>query len=180
MGDLKVVSFPDYSKCIQLHLEYCTTPKVINHAILTTQTALKIAHQIKNRNTFVNCELILAGAMLHDLGRSKSHRLDHGIIGAKILLQKGFPVELSKFAENHIFGGISNQDAVELGLPARDYLPLTLEEKIVTYSDNISKNNGLLTTQEVIKQFMRFFESEHPIIIRAKKLHEYIEKMLIE
>ncbi len=180
MGDSEVVFIPDYIQCIQMHLDYCTSPNVINHAILTTQTALKIAKQIKKQNSLVNCEIILAGAMLHDVGRSKSHGLDHGIIGAKILRQKGFPNEIANIAENHLFGGISNQDAIELGLPVKDYLPLSLEEKIVTYADNISKNDNLLTTPEVIKRFMRYFDREHPIIIRAKKLHDYIEKMLID
>ena len=178
MCDLTVVSLPDYATCLQILVEYHTPSNVIDHVIFTTQTALNIARHLKEKKLEINCEIIIAGAMLHDLGRCTSHQLDHGIIGAQLIRQKGLSEEIATIAENHIFGGISAQDAIDLELPSKDYIPSTLEEKIVTYADNISKNDSILTTPQVIKKFETYFDFSHPIIIRVKKLHEEIEKLL--
>jgi uncharacterized protein len=176
--ELKLISIPDYAKCLKLLIHHSTPFNVINHVIFTTQTTLKISKRLKKHNFSINCGIILAGGMLHDLGRSKTHKLDHGIIGAQILRQKGFPDELARIAENHLFAGILAEEAREFGLPSKDYIPSTLEEKIVTYADNISKKGSLLTTKEVIIRFSKYLDLSHPIIIRAQDLHNEIEDLI--
>ena len=178
MRDLKVVSVQDYATCIKLLIYHSTPYNVINHVIFTTQTALKISKRLKKHKFAINCDIILAGGMLHDLGRSRTHQLNHGIIGAQILRQKGFPDELARIAENHLFAGISAEEAIEFGLPSKDFIPTTLEEKIITYADNISKKNSLLTTKEVIIRFSKYLDLSHPIIIRVRDLHKEIEDLL--
>ena len=138
-----------------------------------------IADNLKSRNGRIDCDLILAGAMLHDIGRSKSHKIDHAIIGAEILREKGFSGALIKIVENHIFSGISADESVEFNLPYKNYIPNTLEEKVVTYSDNISKRNVILSTEQVINRFSRYLPLNHPIIIRTRKLHQEMEHLLI-
>ncbi len=173
-----MVSVPDYATCIKLLIHHSTPFNVINHVIFTTQTALKISKRLKKHNFSINCEIILAGGMLHDIGRSKTHQLDHGIIGAQILRQNGFPDELARIAENHLFAGILAEEAREFGLPSKDYIPSTLEEKIITYADNISKKKSVLTTREVINRFSKYLDLSHPIIIRVYELHNEIETLL--
>ncbi|MFX0086959.1 MAG: HD domain-containing protein [Candidatus Hodarchaeota archaeon] len=173
-----MVLVPDYATCIKLLIHHSTPFNVINHVIFTTQTALKISKRLKKHNFSINCDIVLAGAMLHDLGRSKTHQLTHGIIGAQMLRQNGFSDELARIAEIHLFAGILAEEAREFGLPSKDYVPLTLEEKIITYADNISKKNSLLTTREVITRFSKYFDSSHPILIRVYELHNEIEDLL--
>jgi uncharacterized protein len=169
--------FPDYTKCIQLLLDYSAPPNVISHSILTAQTALNATKILKNHKNSINCDFILAGAILHDIGRCRSHRLDHGIIGAQILREEGLE-ELADIAKNHIFGGITKDEARELGLPSRDYLPITLEEKIITYADNISKKVPLLSIDEVIERYSKCLDKSHPILKRVRILHAEIETLL--
>lgn len=133
---------------------------------------------MKERNFPINCDLVLAGAMLHDIGRSQSHKLDHGVIGANILKKEKMPTELVSVVENHIFAGISKEETSEFNLPFRDFLPNTLEEKIVAYADNISKENDILTSEQVVKRYSRYLEESHPIIQRVKTLHYEIETLL--
>ncbi|MFW9906507.1 MAG: HDIG domain-containing metalloprotein, partial [Candidatus Thorarchaeota archaeon] len=71
-----MTSFPDYTKCIQILLDYSVPPNVISHLILTAQTAVNATKILKNHNYSINCNLILTGALLHDIGRCRSHRLD--------------------------------------------------------------------------------------------------------
>jgi len=169
---------PNYLACIKLHLQHHSPPQVIDHVILTTQTAVSISKKLKALFPKINCQLILAGAMLHDIGRSKSHNVDHGIIGGEIIKQHGFPVELVHIVENHIFAGVLKDEAAEFGLPTREYLPNTIEEKIVSYSDNISKNIQILSREEVLNYFSKYLERNHPVLKRINELHKEIEVYL--
>jgi uncharacterized protein len=139
---------------------------------------MNISRELKARNIPINCTLVLAGTMLHDIGRSRSHGLDHGIIGGKLLKEEGLPEELVSIVETHVFAGISKEETSEFSLPFRDLLPRTLEEKVVAYADNISKENEVLTTDQVIKRYSRYLDEVHPILQRVRALHEEIESLL--
>ncbi|MFX0173313.1 MAG: TIGR00295 family protein [Candidatus Hodarchaeota archaeon] len=172
------MTFPKYIECLQLLKIFSVPPNVINHLIHTTQNAMNISLALKEKGHVIDCELVLAGAMLHDIGRCRSHHIDHGIIGAQLLRQQKFPELLAKIAENHLFGGISKQEAVELGLPKKDYMPRTLEEKVITYADNISKGEIILSTNEVIERYTKYLKRSHPIMHRLRTLHGEIEMLL--
>lgn len=171
-------NIPPFKKCIYLLLENSVPEQIISHLLFTAQTAIDIAIQLKNKEYLVNCDLILAGAMLHDIGRSRSHNIDHGIIGGQILKMDGFPEELVSIVEKHIYAGISADEAKDLGLPSRDYIPKTYEEKIVAYADNISKTNELLTLEQVLNRFKRFLPDSHSILVRVRELHDEIETLM--
>ena len=133
---------------------------------------------MKNKNYSLNCDLILAGALLHDIGRSQSHNINHGIIGGQILKKHGFSEELVSIVEKHIYAGISADEAKDLGLPSKDYLPQTYEEKIVAYADNISKTNEMISLEQVLNRFKRYLPNSHSILERVRKLHNEIETLI--
>ncbi|MGM0404555.1 MAG: HDIG domain-containing metalloprotein [Thermoplasmatota archaeon] len=83
-----------------------------------------------------NLKLLMAGALLHDIGRTVTHGVEHGVEGGKIIREQGWDEELARIVERHIGGGITREEAEEHGLPARNLLPETLEEKIVCHADN--------------------------------------------
>lgn len=139
---------------------------------------MNITHILKFKNIPIDCNLVLAGAMLHDVGRSQSHKLDHGIIGANLLKKEGLSEKLVSIVENHIFAGISKEETSEFNLPFKDFLPKSLEEKVVAYADNISKKYESLTTEQVIKRYSRHLNETHPIIQRVRALHEEIDLLI--
>ena len=171
-------NIPTFKNCIQLLFEYSVPDRIISHLLFTTKTAISIAEQLKNKKIPIKCELVLAGALLHDIGRSQSHNIDHGIVGGKILKTHGFPLELVSIVEKHIYAGISAYEAKDLGLPSEDYIPRTYEEKIVAYADNISKTNELLSLEEVLVRFKRYLPDTHSILARVRELHREIETLL--
>ncbi|MHA1226289.1 MAG: HD domain-containing protein [Candidatus Hodarchaeales archaeon] len=173
-----MTSLPNYKECINFLLQQKTPFNVIDHAINTTQTAMEIAERLKILFPDLNCNIVLSGAMLHDIGRSKSHYINHGIIGAEILKTNRYPDCLANIAENHIFAGITKKEAPRFGLPKRDFIPKTLEEKIIAYSDNISKRGTRLNTEQVIKRFSKYLEPNDPVLERVKDLHHEIEMYL--
>ena len=68
---------PNREQAIELlHKNKCPQ-QVINHCIAVANLALETAKKISSNGLEVNLELVEAGALLHDLGRSKNHTVDH-------------------------------------------------------------------------------------------------------
>jgi len=79
--------------------------------------------------------------------------------------------------ERHVGAGITQEEAVKLGLPPRDYVPQTLEEKIVCYADKLISCNKKVSIEETLRQFTSDLGEGHPAIERLKALHEEIVKL---
>lgn len=109
------------------------SPKVIAHCRAVTDCALEYA----GKNPDTNFDLVLAGAMLHDIGRSRTHTIHHAQEGADLLRQQGLPEDLARIVECHTGAGLTADECTLLGLSPRDCIPATTEEKIVTHADNL-------------------------------------------
>ncbi len=107
-------------------------------AILHSVEVARKALEISSRVTIpVNRKLIARGAVFHDLGKAETYGLEHGEIGARIATELGLEEEIKDIIRKHIRGGLTEAEAVELGLPVRDYTLRTPEEKIVIYADRM-------------------------------------------
>lgn len=140
---------------------------VIEHSIAVSQKAKEIS---KNFN--VNEQLIEEGALLHDIGRSRTNNIDHGIIGANLAIEHGFPKEIVNIIERHIGSGIPKEEAIKIGLPEKDYIPETLEEKIVSHADNLINGIEEIDINFLIKKWENYNISNlEESIDRLKKVH---------
>lgn len=110
-----------------------TPENVIEHSKAVYKKVMVIAANFKNADK----DLIKKGALLHDIGRSKTHGISHAVEGAKIVKQYGYPEEVQNIVERHIGAGITEEESVKLGLPKKSYIPQTIEEKIVAHADNL-------------------------------------------
>ena len=94
--------------------------------------------------TDADMELVIAGALLHDIGRSRDHTIMHANAGADMAERLGLPKELVNIIRKHIGAGVDAIDAREMGLPDRDYIPRTIEERIVAHADNMVSDNKVV------------------------------------
>jgi len=154
-------SIPDPRKCLELLKESGCSEKVIRHCKAVRDVAVKIA-----KKTDADVELVEAGALLHDIGRSKTHGVFHAVEGGKIAKQLGLPQNIIHIIERHIGAGIPKEEAEKLGLPPKDYIPQTLEEKIICHSDNLIDN---CKQQNIEKQVERVLREGHK---------EYAERLI--
>ena len=146
---------------------------VRRHSLKVAEKALEIAEKIKLRE--IDKDLIVIGGILHDIGRCKTHGFNHALIGAKILRERGFSERLAKICETHILGGLDKEDAKQIGLPEVDYLPLTLEEKIICLADKlITGTKEVSIEQRFEKWFNKYGETQ--ILRKAKERIEKIQK----
>ncbi len=142
------------------------SPRVIDHCIAVAEFAGELA---KRHNA--NYDLVTTSALLHDIGRAKTHGVDHAVVGAEIARRLGLDENIVKIVERHIGAGISADEAWELGLPKKDYLPETLEEKIVAHADNLVMGTKKVCIDDAIKNAQKKLGKHHPAIQRMKELH---------
>jgi uncharacterized protein len=150
---------------------------VVRHVKAVAALAVKIAEACRRKGLEVDIQLVEIGALLHDIGRSKTHSVNHVVVGTEIARSLGLPRSIILIIERHVGGGISKDEARRLGWPVKDYIPLTLEEKIVTYADKLIEGSGMVPIRQVIEKFSRF-NVPRSSILRMKQLHEEFSPLL--
>lgn len=100
----------------------------------------------------VDSDLVYAGAMLHDIGRSKTHSIKHAAKGAKICRRLELSEDIATIVGRHTGAGLTEDESVLLGLPPVSAVPETLEEKIVAHADNLVSGSREVTIYERMMQ----------------------------
>ncbi|MBN2341959.1 MAG: HDIG domain-containing protein [Deltaproteobacteria bacterium] len=126
---------------------------LIAHSEAVARGALQIAHKSNGKN--IDEIFLEQAAMVHDIGIAETDAptigcfgsepyMAHGILGAALMRKLGFERH-ALVCERHIGMGLSCADIVsqQLPLPMRDFVPVSLEERIICYVDNFySKGSG--------------------------------------
>ncbi len=146
---------PSREQALKLLRENHCSAKVIKHCEAVAELAVETAKNCQKKGTRVDVNLVEIGALLHDLGRSRTHSVNHVVAGAEIAKTAGLPEPVLAIIKRHMGGGITSSEAQALGWPKDTYFPMTLEEKIVSYADK------LIETSERV-----------PIEFTINKLHE--------
>jgi uncharacterized protein len=160
--------------CIEI-IEKFFTPKTllynitVKHGMQVAEKALSIADRLAHLRP--DRDFIYESAMLHDIGivftntpklgsYGNNPYIVHGLLGRAMLEKIGL-LRHAMVCERHIGVGLTKEDIhrQKLPLPLRDMIPVTLEEKIVCYSDNFfSKtfsDKKEKTTEEILQSLSR-------------------------
>ncbi|MCK9269664.1 MAG: HDIG domain-containing protein [Bacteroidales bacterium] len=141
---------------------------LITHSMAVRDLVLKIAD--KNKHLAPDTELLALAAMLHDIGITQTLAPDigcfgrhpyicHGYLGREILEREGLPEQVALFAERHTGTGIPREEIVRLNLPLphRDMMPLSVEEKMLCYADKFFSKSGSSLTKP--KKLSKIYEN---------------------
>ena len=99
---------------------------------------------------FADPDLVEGGAMLHDIGRARTHGIDHAQVGAEIARKMRVADSMVRIIECHIGAGLTADECTLLRLLPRDSVPQRLEEKIVAHADNMVEGKTIYTLPETI------------------------------
>jgi uncharacterized protein (TIGR00295 family) len=162
-------SIPTPEECIEILKKNGCSRSVINHCKAVRDVAVKIA-----KRADADVELVEASALLHDIGRSKTHGICHAIEGAKIIKKLGLSEKIVRIVERHIGAGLPAKEAKKLGLPAKNYIPITLEEKIVCHADSLIENSKKQNIEKEIEQALMNSHEEYAkrLVILHKELSD--------
>ena len=140
---------------------------LVTHGEQVARKATKAAEQIAHLKP--DLDFIFKAAMLHDIGiletdspglgcSGRHPYICHGILGRELLEKAGLP-EYGLICERHVGVGITADDIRQfnLPLPARDMLPISIEEQLICYADKFfSKNgNGVKPEEKSVEKIIR-------------------------
>ncbi|WP_337861076.1 tRNA (cytidine(56)-2'-O)-methyltransferase [Ferroplasma sp.] len=167
----KLVKFiPDEQQCMKILYEEKANERIIDHVT----TVYKLAMAIGNY-AHADMKLIQAGSLLHDIGRTKTNGIGHAVAGADILREKNIDEAVVKIVEKHTGAGILPDEARSMGLPDRDYIPETLEEKIVAQADNLVSGKKIVTLNDTVERYE--LKGLKEPAERIKKLHKELSEI---
>lgn len=165
---------PTRREALNLLIKAGCSPKVVEHCKRVSAFAVKIAKACKRKQPNVDVKLVEISAFLHDIGRSKTHSVDHALEGGKIARAFNLPNSVVLIIERHVGGGIPKEEAKKLGWPARDYLPKTIEEKIVCYADKRITSLRIVPFEKTLRAYAVDLGRSHPTVQRIWELHREI------
>lgn len=144
---------------------------LLRHSLRVAGKAREIARRLSSEG--VDVDFVHEAALLHDIGmlftdapeigcHGSLPYLCHGYKGRELLESEGLPRH-ALVCDRHIGVGLSAVEIVaqNLPLPVRDMLPLSEEERIVTYADlffskNPRENDGERSVEKVRKTLARY------------------------
>jgi len=150
---------------------------VIDHCIVVSNLAAAIAKACERRGIPVDVKLVEIASLLHDAGRSVTHDVRHGVLGGALARANGFDDRIARIIETHVGAGIPEEEAEVIGLPKRDFMPETIEEKIVAYADKLIKGRKRIEVDEVLEEFSKMLGADHPALNRFRNLHREISTL---
>lgn len=161
---------PSMEEALQfLHKSMCSR-NVIDHCRAVAKLATNVAKACKERGMHVDLQLVEIGALLHDIGRSRTHSVHHAVAGAEIAKSLDLPESVISIIKRHVGGGITAETARRLGWPGDVYIPHTIEEKIVSYADKLVDGARLVPIERTIEKF-RSEGLPRSSIQRLRRLH---------
>lgn len=144
---------------------------VIDHSRTVARLARRVAEALSGRGRPLDVALVETGALLHDIGRSRSHGIDHCLEGYRMLRDEDETI--ARIALVHIGAGIDRKEASTVGLPSHDYLPETLEERVVAFADNLVFGVRVGTPGEAEARFVRELGPDHTATHRVRRLNAW-------
>ena len=124
---------------------------LMTHSEMVARKALAVAEAA---GLDIDRDFVYQAAMLHDIGifrcdapgiycHGSEPYIRHGVIGASLLRLEGLEA-YARVCERHTGSGLTAKEIAETGmpLPPVDFLPETLEEKLICYADKFFSKSG--------------------------------------
>lgn len=156
--------------CLRILREAGCSKGLINHCIAVAELARGLAVACREAGIIVDVEIVEFGALLHDVGKAKTAGIEHALRGAEFVSKYDPPRLVLKIIENHVGAGIPKEEAEQIGLPPRDYLPRSIEEKIVSFADKLVERNKVVLPRVARSRLSERLGKNHPATQRFDDL----------
>jgi len=126
---------PSIAQCFQLMEQYAMLPNIREHSVMVGRVAGFIGRGLAQAGRDLSPELIVAGALLHDIAKTASleTELRHDELGREICLRHGLD-ELAEIVDEHV--------VLKNGVPDR-----CTEKEIVYYADKRVLHDAVVTLE---------------------------------
>jgi uncharacterized protein (TIGR00295 family) len=146
---------PDEGRVDALHRKYGSNSILQGHCKTVAAVADALAEEFVRQGKTVDTDVVHAAAMLHDIGRNRTQNVRHGLEGAEMLEAEGVDQRVVSAVRKHVGAGISVEEAKSLGFPDGDYVPRTIEERIVCFADKMVDTRRVRPFDGEVQRFVK-------------------------
>lgn len=144
---------PSEEGAIALHRKHGSREVVIAHCKTVASVSKVLGEAFQAGGAELDLQAAVLGALLHDIGRSQTQTVRHGVQGAEILRKEGIDEVVAQIVQRHVGAGISPEEAKGLGFPTGDYIPRTLEQRVVCFSDKMVDSDRVRPFEKEVVRF---------------------------
>jgi uncharacterized protein (TIGR00295 family) len=142
-------------EALRIHRKHGSNEAIVRHCQAVAEVSMLIVDRLEEIGTPVDRDAVLMGALLHDIGRTRVQTVRHGLEGSMILQEEGLDDKVAEIVRRHVGAGISADEARALGLPDLEYIPETIEQAVVCFSDKMVDGAQVRPFQEEVDRFKR-------------------------
>ncbi len=115
---------PDEKAALRLHEKYGSDDRIVKHCQTVAKVALLLTTALAAKDVDVDDRAIVAGALLHDVGRTRTQTVQHGYVGAELLRSEGVDGVVLEIIRKHVCRHLEGRSTLsrisEGGLRAKD------------------------------------------------------------
>lgn len=146
---------PSREDALRLHKKWGSDDAIITHCRTVAKVTTILAEEFRRQGKEIDSKAAVAGALLHDIGRSRVQTVRHGLEGSEILKGEGVDEVVIQIVRRHVGAGISPEEARTLGLPDFDYIPRTREQVMVCFADKMVDADRVRPFEGEVRRFER-------------------------
>jgi uncharacterized protein len=166
-----------YDDALKLLYWYGGDATWIRHCLAVSRVAKNVA-EVMTPRCALDSEYLTIGALLHDIGRYKTHDpILHGVEGFRLLTGLGHDRE-AFICASHILCGMASSEAALYGLPRQDFIPTTLEERLVPLIDGVVEFDRPTTFAKRCESIAQRYQGNEPFLRRFSDASATAKKFL--
>jgi len=150
------VAIPGVSHCLDLMDQYDMLPNIKDHSIVVARVAELITNGLVNAGYDLSLEAVIAGALLHDIGKTAclGNDDDHAVKGADICLAHNLEAIADIVAEHVILKNYTGENGFA-------------EKEIVYYADKRVNHDQVVSLEERLAYILERYGMDNKVRCRA-------------
>jgi len=167
----KAIAIPTRPDCLALMAVHGMLPHIREHSLLVTEVALRLGTSLVAAGFPLHLELVEAGALLHDLGKTPclGTTENHAAWGAAALDTAGYP-EVAQVVREHV-----------LLQPHAEHPHAIREAEVVNYADKRVLHTQVVTLAarfaDLKERYGKNEDAQRRLEVLAAKAHELEAKL---
>ena len=136
------------------------------------------AGQALEEHCAVDRDFLRVAGLVHDIGRYRTHDpVQHGVEGYRLLTSLGHHRE-AFICASHVQCGLSASEAAQAGLPEQEFMPRTLEERLIPVLDSIVEFDRPTTVEQRFASLSRRYQGNGAFLDSIDRSHRRVRAVL--
>lgn len=166
-----------YDNALTLVQQYGGDAAWTRHCLAVSRVAEQVGRVLAEHHP-IDREFLRVAGLVHDIGRYRTHDpVQHGVEGYRLLTSLGHHRE-GFICVSHVQCGLSAAEAAAAGLPEQDFLPRTLEERLIPVFDSMVELDRPTTVQERFASLARRYQGNDAFLESVERSHRRVRAVM--